>query len=858
MKKISLVLAVIACIFLIAWCGRNSEKPAPSDQTERVAAHSDKPAPEAKAEPAANQRLLTYRTEKNGTIEGANPQVVDVGSAGTPVTAAPDDGYHFVGWSDGAATPTRTDSAITTDLTITAIFALNQYTLTYTAGEAGSIEGATSQTVVHGDDGAPVTALPAENHRFVSWSDGVTTANRAEQKVSSDISVVAEFALNQYTLTYTAGENGHISGEKLQRVAHGGAARTVTAVPADGHYFVAWSDGVTTPTRTDSHVQGDLAVTANFAASRFALTYTAEENGTIQGLWQQAVEKGGSGTQVTAVAGKGYRFAGWSDGVTTAQRTDKNIQEALTVSAKFEINAFPVGGTVSGLVKGTQLVLQNNGGDDFFIKENGKFSFPAELPDASDYDVRVLVQPISPSQICQVTGGAGKINGGAVDDIIITCAPLRYPVGGSVAGLPEGDRVILLNNERDEIEIGANGPFLFATSLDDGSRYEAKVAAKPRKSNWTCAVENAAGALAGKAVDNIRVDCYPEAVLKARPGMEKAKLSWNSGDFSGVTFDLCRAQEEIPSDGFSRCRDLKGGVLEQKVNSQLTVAKLINNIPYWFQLEARYDSGRRTLSKVISVTPFGGLNDTGIDWCADNNQNRHSMGTRLEKNESCNALAATYPGQDAFQGRDALARIRKLTKSGSGEAGFDFTKLCRSGEAAGQGKCPPNPMPGEGPNNWACTRDNVTGLIWEIKSNSGTRSNNHTYTWYNPDGKFNGGNSGVKNGGKCEGSECDTRSYIQTVNDQALCGARDWRLPTKRELLSIVDNSRSNPAIDTVFFPDSQPSYYWSSSPLPDQENSAWQVYFLYGEASPNSKDKGNHVRLVRGRILTFGLHNPN
>jgi hypothetical protein len=76
-------------------------------------------------------------------------------------------------------------------------------------------------------------------------------------------------------------------------------------------------------------------------------------------------------------------------------------------------------------------------------------------------------------------------------------------------------------------------------------------------------------------------------------------------------------------------------------------------------------------------------------------------------------------------------------------------------------------------------------------------------------------------------------------------------------LLSIVDNSRFKPAVDTRYFPNTLPASYWSSSTYPDQENLAWQVYFLYGEAYPIEKKLSNPVRLVHGRTVTFGLNNP-
>ena len=100
-------------------------------------------------------------------------------------------------------------------------------------------------------------------------------------------------------------------------------------------------------------------------------------------------------------------------------------------------------------------------------------------------------------------------------------------------------------------------------------------------------------------------------------------------------------------------------------------------------------------------------------------------------------------GQDCHYGRDKAAADGTLTKTGGSTLnngianGFDYTKVCNSGQLAGQGTCPADPALGAGADDWACTKDNVTGLIWEVKTTSGLRNQNHTYTWFNtnsPDG----------------------------------------------------------------------------------------------------------------------------
>jgi hypothetical protein len=72
-----------------------------------------------------------------------------------------------------------------------------------------------------------------------------------------------------------------------------------------------------------------------------------------------------------------------------------------------------------------------------------------------------------------------------------------------------------------------------------------------------------------------------------------------------------------------------------------------------------------------------------------------------------------------------------------------------------------------------------------------------------------------------------------------------WRLPSIGELQSIVDDSKSNPAIDNAFGTQLL-DYFWSSSPLAGSPSLAWAVDFSTGGTGGSGVGDAYRVRCVR------------
>ena len=144
---------------------------------------------------------------------------------------------------------------------------------------------------------------------------------------------------------------------------------------------------------------------------------------------------------------------------------------------------------------------------------------------------------------------------------------------------------------------------------------------------------------------------------------------------------------------------------------------------------------------------------------------------------------------------------------------------------------------------WVMVKDNVTDLIWEVKdSKDGTKNydNHHdadnTYTWYDPS---------TPNPGSP--SNNDTQDFINALNTASFGGYSDWRMPTIKELYTLIDHGKGfSPYINVTYFMFTQSNYYWTSSLYAGSSSNAWHVHFYNGHTDDYGKTSSFFVRAVR------------
>jgi hypothetical protein len=237
----------------------------------------------------------------------------------------------------------------------------------------------------------------------------------------------------------------------------------------------------------------------------------------------------------------------------------------------------------------------------------------------------------------------------------------------------------------------------------------------------------------------------------------------------------------------------------------------------------------------------GGMPDTGQTTCFT-----ASAADNVPASDPASVArdAGTYPRQDCRYGRDPAVVAGNLIKKGAGAAGLDYTKIANNGTTI-----PTGAALGTSATDWACTRDNVTGLTWEVKTatNTDLRYSGHTYAWFNADSATNGGNAGDAGSNTCNGTltggQCNTTAYLAALNAAALCGHSDWRLPSPREVLTLFFPDTIPSAVDPTYFPNSG-GQVWTTLTNAGDSTQAWQVSYT---ASLGFKNGTDYVRAVRG-----------
>ena len=236
--------------------------------------------------PSSLVKQKTYTvTFKDWDGKTLDTQIVEQGKNASAPSALSRPGYTFDGWDKAYAN-------ISSDITVIAKYSINSYTITFDSDGGSSVSSIIQD---YGTEITPPIAPVKEGYVFAGWDISIPTTMPA-----NDMSLKALWTAGQYTITFNS--NG---GTPVQSITKDFS--TAVEKPTDptktGYTFAGW-----TPSIPNTMPAGNITVTAQWQINNYTLAYTAGENGTLTGEASQSVDYMSSGTAVTAVPGIGYHL----------------------------------------------------------------------------------------------------------------------------------------------------------------------------------------------------------------------------------------------------------------------------------------------------------------------------------------------------------------------------------------------------------------------------------------------------------------------------------------------------------------------------------------------------------------------
>lgn len=136
------------------------------------------------------------------------------------------------------------------------------------SGFDGANKGKVYSFAIHYPDGS----VDFQTGTISSFTTGALEANAfmfANFTMSPNRGIVTKAGTDIWTITYIAGTNGKVYGTKIQTVEDGEDGTEVIAVPNSGYVFVNWTGSSTSTTnpRTETNVQNNITLTANFTTA---------------------------------------------------------------------------------------------------------------------------------------------------------------------------------------------------------------------------------------------------------------------------------------------------------------------------------------------------------------------------------------------------------------------------------------------------------------------------------------------------------------------------------------------------------------------------------------------------------------
>ena len=252
--------------------------------------------------------------------------------------------FWYLGDDEENATAYDFDTPVTGDITLTAKWNINKYTVTFNS--YGGTPVPPAQEVEYGLTATKPDDPTLKGYTFAFWYLGEdeenATAYDFDTPVTGDITLTAKWNINKYTVTFNS--YGGTPVPPAQEVEYGLTATKPDDPTLKGYTFAFWYLGEDEENATaydfDTPVTGDITLTAKWNINKYTVTFNSYGGTPVPPA--QEVEYGLTATEpATAPTKTGYTFDGWYLGDEKYDFSDA-VEQNITLYANWEKNIYTV------------------------------------------------------------------------------------------------------------------------------------------------------------------------------------------------------------------------------------------------------------------------------------------------------------------------------------------------------------------------------------------------------------------------------------------------------------------------------------------------------------------------------------
>jgi hypothetical protein len=313
--------------------------------------------------------IVTFSGSTGGSVSEIGGEYDE--GATVSVSAQPETGYEFIGWSDGSSQNPRTIS-VSENLNLTALFGKQQFSVSVNTQGEGTVttSGAVAEGSFEYGSSARFEAVPAEGWYFDSWT-GDATGNNNPINISVDgpKSITAVFKRKQFDLTVTVEGEGTVTEQVIVQPGQYDYETQVklTATAEEGWAFSGWmGDVASTENPVTVTITEVREVTATFIRKKYELNITIEGEGTVK---EEVIVQPGqydyeTVVRLTAIPSDGWKFVRWSGDVESEELViEVPIEKGTSLGALFIKDSLAISidirgnGKINSSIENYQIVL---------------------------------------------------------------------------------------------------------------------------------------------------------------------------------------------------------------------------------------------------------------------------------------------------------------------------------------------------------------------------------------------------------------------------------------------------------------------------------------------------------------------